>query len=179
VAKTNPRKIDLKARSWELLRSGWSVRDIAKKLGTIDKPISTQQIIAWRDEILKEIAETTKLNAEQYRAIELERLDKSALYLENAIAQLVGEFGLDSDAQINFAKEETDSLAIAAIKLKSAQILGNLIGQSIKISDARAKLLGLNSPSAIEVSMDSGVSPKELANLTTEQLLLFFAEQHK
>lgn len=181
MATKDPKKIDLQSRSWELLRSGYSVREVAKRLSTVDKPITSQQVVKWRDEILNEIAESTRLDAEQYRAIELERLDKIGVALDVVMARITSDFGLDEGGRSLVTAGDEDPIAMMAMELKAAQILATIAEKQIKISDGRAKLLGLNSPTKIEATttVNGGAVEVDFKSMTDEQLSLFYAEQFK
>jgi hypothetical protein len=157
------------------LRAGYSIREIAKKLSTVDSPISTQQIINWRDETLQEIAESSRLDAEQYRKIELERLDKVGIVLGNAMGQLVENF---IDKPINTG-EDIEPIAAMSLQLKAVQILSIVADKQIRVSTERVKLLGLNSPiktETITTIKDDGTKI-DFKSMDDEQLKLFFAEQ--
>jgi transposase-like protein len=173
--KATIEKLELKARAWELLRAGYSIREVAKKLTTVSSPISTLQIIKWRDETLQEIAESSRLDAEQYRKLELERLDKVGINLNNAMTQLVENF---IDKPIS-TSEDTEPITAMSLQLKAMQILSIVADKQIKVSMERAKLLGLNSPvktETVATIKDDGTKV-DFKSMNDEQLMLFFADQ--
>lgn len=163
-----------------MLRSGMALRDVARKLTIVDNPVTTQQVIKWRDEVLEEINETMRLDAQQYRAIELERLDRAGNILDAAMTQIVSDFGL-TDGRSALDGEEVEPLALMLAKVKAAQVLATVVDKLIKVSSERAKLLGINAPTKVDLStaLNDGddLANVDFRSMTDEQLSLFYAEK--
>lgn len=173
MAKNPVKELEYKRRTWELARRGFSIKDIAYKLSTVDNLISTAKVKKWIDEGLSEVNQLTQRDASEWRDLELSRLDELYTTLrENLLQTIQDDFGLGSRANL----ELEDPILFAGYKLKAIQIATNIVDKCAKVSDSRAKLLGLYAPTRVETTGNLSVENTNYEALTDEQLRLKFAE---
>lgn len=173
MAKNPIKESDYKRRAWELARRGFSIKDIAYKLSTVDNLISTAKVKKWIDEGLSEANQLNQRDASEWRDLELFRLDELYTTLRESLLQTIqDDFGLGTRASIDLE----DPILFVGYKLKAAQIAVNIVDKCAKISDSRAKLLGLYAPTKLETSGNLSIDGTNYEALTDEQLRLKFAE---
>ena len=137
--KSKPAEIaDRQSKAMQLRVRGFSFPKIAKALGC-----STGTAFNDYTAAMKRLAEETKESADQVRSVELARLDKMTRALEFAA------FGESPDDSPN------------ALDIKAIDAL-------LKVSDRRAKLLGLDAPEDINLNVGE-VTPEMAAQKVREK----------
>lgn len=133
-------------RSLELKLSGWSYRAIGEKL-------SISHVQAYDDvkNAIKELNETKLETAEQYRSVELERLDMLTKALEPMAA--VGNIGSVS-AYIRVMEQRAKLLGLYAPEKK--EYSGEL---DLGVSDAKRRLENIINRQVTEKSADEDTQP--------------------
>lgn len=173
MAKNLVKELEYKRRAWELARRGLSIKDIAIKLSTFESVITTAKVKKWLDDGLAEINQLNNRDAFEWRQLELLRLDELYTTLrEDLLQTLQDDFGLGTLCKT----EIDDPVVLAGYKLKAIQVATNIVDKCVKISDSRAKLLGLYAPNQIETNSNLSVENINYEALTDEQLKLKFAE---
>lgn len=174
MAKNQSKEASYKRRAWDMARRGFSIKDIAYRLSiTDDSFITTAKVKKWIDEGLAEINQLNNRDAIEWRQLELSRLDELYKTLrEDLLQTLQDDFGLGTQPKT----EIDDPVVLAGYKLKAIQIATNIVDKCAKISDSRAKLLGLYAPTQLETKNNLSLESQNYEALTDEQLKLKFAE---
>lgn len=168
----------LRTTALDLRLQGLGYRQIAQQMG---------MAVGWVHELVAvAIADIPREQADQVRRIESEKLDmreQSVRYICHAAMQTIAK-ALDAAACANKAKADgdpkADSLALQAGLLADAALEASRVALDAdrtigKISERRAKLLGLDAPVVTELTgpngtpLGSNITPAEAARLVREQ----------
>lgn len=134
-------RAERKAKAWELRSMGLREQDIADQIGVAQSTVST-----YVTEAFAELKERGLASAEEWRALELEKLDRQQRHLERIMARNHvayannGKIIMDVDEKGNPYKLIDDGPVMQAIEGLR------------KNSESRRKLLGLDQPTKIEQS---------------------------
>ena len=149
-----------KLRAFELRRDAFTEQQIARELGVDQSTVSR-----YLTEVLADMRERGVQTAEDWRAIELEKLDRRERAAMQALTDIQPAFAssgrIVEDTYLDKDKKPQTR------KLRDYQTVLQAIGKLNDISARRAKLLGLDSPTRIEQSGEIKVeSSYDLSKIT-------------
>jgi hypothetical protein len=148
-----------KERAWKLYLNGYNLRDIARKLTTADKPVSTEMVSKGLSDLITAANVVTEALVAEQLSVELSRLDELyKITWETILGTLMEDFnfnggGADEDAEVKL------------FRIKAAQVAATLIDKCLKVSDTKAKLLRLYDvkPAAVKSKYDEDVDYSQLS----------------
>ncbi len=151
-----------KLRAFELRRDAFTEQQIARELGVDQSTVSR-----YLTEVLADMRERGVQTAEDWRAIELEKLDRRERAAMQALTDIQPAFAssgrIVEDTYLDKDKKPQTR------KLRDYQTVLQAIGKLNDISARRAKLLGLDAPAKLETTTHEGTPAFDWSKLSEDE----------